>query len=63
MKIPYISHLRSRAHFKMGYYRGRDLQIRFECVESARDSTGFPYSKRLFGSVVLGAIHQAGAEV
>lgn len=62
MKILCISHWRSRAHFKTGGYRDRDLEIRFECVESARDNTGFPYSKRLFGSVFLGAIHQAGAK-
>lgn len=63
MKILCISQRRSRAHFKTGGYKGRDLEIRFECVESAHDNTGFPYSKRLFGSVYLGAIHQAGAEV
>ena len=42
MKILCISHWRSRAHFKTGGYRDRDLEIRFECVESARDNTGFP---------------------
>lgn len=62
MKILCISHWRLRAHFKTGSYGGRNHEIRFECLESARDNTGFPYSKRLLGSVFLGAIHQAGAE-
>ena len=50
------------AHFKTVCLGDRDLEIRFECLKSARVSTGFPYSKRLFDSVVLGVTHQAGAE-